>query len=319
MGAAVAVYCAFYLRSRWRLLAFASAAFLPALLLSLIHNHAVTGRFLMLPYMLSQYQYGIPTTFTFERPPQPHLPLTPEQQAFYRLQLAVHGTAPDSLPAFLGRLGQRLRFVRFFVPVPLLLSPSAFLWCLRHTGYYWLLFSIPLFAVGTAFYPYFYPHYIAATGCLWVLAALAALQRLAQWHAAAARLLLALCGAQFVFRLAVHVVAGWPPALELTERFESWDYVNHGDPEGRLAVARRLEQAPGKQLVFVRYAPVRRPTQWIWNAADIDRSRIVRALDLGAVEDEKLLRYYPDRTAWLLEPDVQPPRLTVWPGRNRQH
>ena len=43
--------------------------------------------------------------------------------------------------------------------------------------------------------------------------------------------------------------------------------------------------------------------------ADIDASQIVWARDLGAEEDEKLRQYYPDRTAWLLEPDFRPPRL----------
>ena len=49
------------------------------------------------------------------------------------------------------------------------------------------------------------------------------------------------------------------------------------------------------------------------NAADVDRARIVWARDLGPDENQKLLRYYPDRTAWLLEPDAHPPRLTPYP------
>ena len=44
--------------------------------------------------------------------------------------------------------------------------------------------------------------------------------------------------------------------------------------------------------------------------ADIDGSSVVWARDLGPAENEKLQRYYPDRTEWLLEPDAKPARLS---------
>jgi hypothetical protein len=70
---------------------------------------------------------------------------------------------------------------------------------------------------------------------------------------------------------------------------------------------------PGKLLLFVRYWPQHIfQDEWVYNAADIDHSRIVWARDLGAAEDEKLRRYYPDRAAWLLEPDAAPPKLTPY-------
>ena len=50
--------------------------------------------------------------------------------------------------------------------------------------------------------------------------------------------------------------------------------------------------------------------EWVHNLADIDGSRVVWARDLGPAKNEKLQRYYPDRTEWLLEPDAKPPRLS---------
>jgi hypothetical protein len=77
-----------------------------------------------------------------------------------------------------------------------------------------------------------------------------------------------------------------------------------------VAIGRQLAQAPGKQLVFVHYGPANILREWVHNAADIDGARVVWARDLGADEDQKLLRYYPDRTPLLLEPDFRPPRLS---------
>jgi hypothetical protein len=300
-------------RGRWRLLArtacIAALVALPALALALLQNRQVTGHWTTLPYVLSQYQYGIPTSFTLQPVPTPHRPLTGEQKIDYDLQSAVHGNSPDSFSAFLDRLGKRVRFYRFFFPVPLLLALPAFFPALGQLRFLWVGISLAILGLGANFYPYFYPHYIAGGACLFVLVSVTALERVSRWSRETARLILLLSAAQFLFWYGLHLLARWEPARVLTEEYESWDYVNHGDPEGRIAIDRRLAQAGGKQLVFVRYGPQHRLDQWVSNAADIDSSAIVRALDLGPAEDENLRRYYPDRTAWLLEPDARPPRL----------
>ena len=92
-------------------------------------------------------------------------------------------------------------------------------------------------------------------------------------------------------------------------QYETWDTINTGDPEGRIAVNQQLAREPGRHLVFVRYWPQHTVNEWVHNAADIDGARVVWARDLGADENEKLMKYYPDRVAWLLEADARPPRL----------
>jgi hypothetical protein len=128
----------------------------------------------------------------------------------------------------------------------------------------------------------------------------------------AVQILLFLCVAHFLFWYGLHASRDEELYAAMTP-FETWDAINHGDPQGRIAIRRLLDAAPGRQLVFVRYGPGHQFQEWVHNAADIDYSRIVWARDLGPDEDQKLLRYYPDRTAWLLQPDTRPPQLQPYP------
>ncbi len=122
----------------------------------------------------------------------------------------------------------------------------------------------------------------------------------------AANAVLFLAVAHFAFWYGVHAY-GNQDFLDAFGPFELFDFVNHGDPEGRRPILKELEQAPGKQLVFVRYAPFHPLREWIANAAEIDKAKVVWALDLGTEENGQLRDYFPDRTVWLAEPDARPP------------
>ena len=82
----------------------------------------------------------------------------------------------------------------------------------------------------------------------------------------------------------------------------------------RAALLAKLDSAPGRQLAIVRYKPDHDPvSEWVYNSADIDDSNVVWARDMGAAENENLIRYFKDRRVWLVEPDNQPPQLSVYP------
>ncbi|HLY15905.1 MAG TPA: hypothetical protein VKR61_01715 [Bryobacteraceae bacterium] len=296
----------------WRKLARLTVAavlmLLPAAGLALLQNKQVTGSWTTLPYMLSRYQYGVPAAFTIHPNPAPHRELTANQRLDYEAQAAVHGPDTDSPAAYLQRLGGRVRFYRFFFLAPLYLAVLFFLPALREWRFAWVALTLLLLALGTNFYPYFYPHYIAAATCLFVLISVVGLAQLSRIRTEAAQLIVLLCAVHFIFWYGFHLFADRNAATTVLQ-YETWDFVNHGDPQGRIAVRDRLAQAPGKQLVFVRYWPQHTFGEWVRNAADIDRAAVVWALDLGPTEDEVLRHYYPDRTAWLLEPDARPPKL----------
>jgi hypothetical protein len=81
----------------------------------------------------------------------------------------------------------------------------------------------------------------------------------------------------------------------------------------RAAIEAQLRSVPGGQLILVRYDPQHPPLwEWVYNEADIDHAKVVWARDMGADQNEELLRYYKDRRVWLLEADVTTPQLSPY-------
>jgi hypothetical protein len=119
-----------------------------------------------------------------------------------------------------------------------------------------------------------------------------------------------LCAAHLCFWYGLHLFDDAEVSASM-RRFETWDSINHTNPQRRIQVNQQLAHETGSQLVFVRYWPQHIfQDEWVYNEADIDHARVVWARDLSAAENEKLRHYYPDRTAWLLEPDARPPKLS---------
>jgi hypothetical protein len=108
---------------------------------------------------------------------------------------------------------------------------------------------------------------------------------------------MALLPIPFVLTYPMTWAATWSPHLE------------------RDAIAQRLHAAGGRHLVIVRYQPKHDPfKEYVFNDADIDRSEIVWAHDMGPAGNAELLRYFPSRRVWLLEPDRRPIQLTPYPA-----
>ena len=208
---------------------------------------------------------------------------------------------------------KRRDFYRFFFLAPLYLALPAFLVSIREFRFVWVLLTVLAFALGVNFFPAFQFHYIAAVTCLFILMSVKGLEQLSRLAGGeAARLIVFLCAAHFLFWYGLHVFDTSEISLAMRP-YQTWDAINHGNPERRILVNQHLAQTPGKNLVFVRYWPQHIfQEEWVYNEADISGARVIWARDLGPEENEKLLGYYPDRTAWLLQPDFRPPKLTPY-------
>ena len=289
-------------------------AMLPAVGIALVQNKSVTGRWTMLPYQLSQYQYGVPASLTFQPNPVPHRELTPQQQLEYKSQLAFREADRDTLKTYLLRLEYRVRFYRFFFLAPLFLAIPAFCFAARREFRYgWVLLTLLVFALGINFFPAFQPHYLGVVTCLFVLISVVGLQQISLWSPEAARLILFLCLVHSVFWYGLHLFEDEDIAPAMIQ-YETWDSINHRNPERRIFVNQKLAELPGPLLVFVRYSPRHIfQDEWVYNDASIDSARIIWARDLGPQENETLRALYPNREVLLLEPDVRPlPQLSPY-------
>lgn len=290
---------------------------LPAIAITFLQNQQVTGSWATLPYTLCQYEYGVPAALTFQPDPVPHRELTPQQQLDYRMQLSFGPAHGETIGTYLARLAYRARFYRFFFLPPLYLALLVFVVTVREFRFFWVLLTLLLFALGVNFFPAFQFHYVGAVACLFVLMSVTGLERLSRWNIRgwpagreAAGLVVFLCIAHFVFWYGLHLFKNENFAIM---QYETWDTINHQNPARRILIRDQLAKLPGKQLVFVRYSPHHIfQDEWVYNSAAIDSAHVVWARDLGPVENEKLIHYYPDRTVWLLEPDFGAPLLSPY-------
>ncbi len=89
--------------------------------------------------------------------------------------------------------------------------------------------------------------------------------------------------------------------------------------EARAVAQRFLEQQPGKQLAIVRYGPEHDVLyEWVWNLAEIDQQKVIWARELKPAWNVQLVRHYPARRVWLIEPDATPsagPGAPAMPAR----
>jgi hypothetical protein len=82
----------------------------------------------------------------------------------------------------------------------------------------------------------------------------------------------------------------------------------------RAQVKNELEHLPGKQLVIVRYpADHYVLDEWVANAPDIDRAKVIWAREMDAADHRELIRYYQGRHVWLVQPDIRPVKISPYP------
>jgi hypothetical protein len=153
--------------------------------------------------------------------------------------------------------------------------------------------------LGVSMYPFFFPHYLGPICAVILIGMVQALRRIRlwQWRGYPA-------GALFAMGTLVITVGG---VMTPAGYFLMYSKANSTHRQIEDALAER----GGNHLVLVRYTPqhVFHYTD-IYNAADIDKSSLVWARDMGSEKNREILQYYKGkRQVWLFQPDLHPPRL----------
>jgi hypothetical protein len=269
----------------------------------------VNGSPFRLTYEVNRSQYAMAPYFLWQTPRPERVYLHAQMRKFYEEEL--RGFEENrTLSGFFTRTADKVFTCWLFYLGPILTIPLiSFLHCARDRR-----MRIPM-TVGAALLgalaveTWVLPHYFApATGLLFLIVT-QCMRHLSKWKWRGRPLGLALVRA--VPAIAVATLVLRVIAIPMHAQIEpAW-------PRGNLdraQIIRRLEQMPGKQLVLVRYDETHSiHLEWVYNAADVDGSKVVWARDMGERDNQELLRYYPDRKVWLALPDAHPPALEAFP------
>lgn len=275
------------------------------------YNVRVTGHPLRLPYVYHESIYAVAPSFIWQ-PMRPEPTYRhPVMQNFwtgwacedYHSQLS----GPRMFGLHLLTKAERLWF--FFLgvslTVPFLASwgARADRWLLFAAGCCGLLSIVLMMHVGVQ------PHYAAPMTGPVVVVVTSLLRRLSWWR---------WNGVAVGRALAFGVVVNCVFVMAASVAFAQKRVVPDAWHRERDRLVRQLKDTPGDHLVIVYYRPdyVADTTDFVYNEADVDGSRIVWARSMNPEADRRLLEYFAGRRVWRLDADAVPPRLE--PHRPRQ-
>jgi hypothetical protein len=201
-------------------------------------------------------------------------------------------------------------YLGFALAVPLLAFPRA----LRDKRIRLLLVTAAAFAAGMAIETWLLPHYAAPFTAILYAILLQCMRHLRVWRPGGRPSGVFLVRAVPIICILLVGLRLYSEPLGIAlagETFSGKAWFGTG-PRGlaRARVLKQLEANPGPQLAIVRYSPTHDPVvEWVYNAADIDKSKVVWARDMSPEKNRELLRYFKGRQAWLIEPDFNPPRI----------
>jgi hypothetical protein len=271
----------------------------------LYYNYRITGTALTMPYHVYHSSYETTPLFVFQHSNPPSLYL---HETLRRSDGPGAGRQPErtltGLAVRIGGTGQE--YVTAFFGVLLAAAAVAMPWPLEQNRWQLLaIFGLAVFLVGLSVETWRFPHYAAPAAGLALLVTLRAIRRVGAWRFGWVRIGRPLAQALWIFALGVLILGNW-------DRVRQWN--EDGWPFQRARIAADLSRSGGKHLAIVRYLPRHEASyEWVYNVADIDAAPVVWAREMDAPGNARLLDYFKDRRAWLIEPDAREVRAVPYP------
>lgn len=279
----------------------------------LYYNFRVTGSPLTMPYSVHEKTYAAPPAFVFQSLPPHGTYRHPMLRFFYDgWERNRFAEATSRSTAWYFHSMRYLKLWGFYVGPLLSLSALALWWVLRDRRVRPAAVVVGVTLLAIAPEVWTHAHYAAPATLAFYVLLMQAFRHLrhSRRYPNFAVMPFAFV-VMYLFLAALRT--GTPPASAAEQEYDTWCCgIERPIPYWK-EVNSILGLQPGQQLVFVQYTPehvVHR--EWVYNGANLDAAHIVWARAMDRAKDEELLRYYPQRRAWLLEPDLKPPRLVPY-------
>jgi len=279
------------------------------------YDYRVFGDPFTLPYQVNRATYASAPVFLWESPRKEPVYRHTVMREFYtgwELKDFLYARTPAG---FVSGTAKKLAIVVLFFYGTALLAPLIMLpWVVGDRHIRFLVAAGGVYGFGLCLNAWLFPHYLAPfAGGLYVFL-LQAMRHLRAWRPgrqpyglALVRILPALC----VLLAGVRVFAA-PLGIGINRWPTMW-YGTESLGLARAHVANELESRSGRQLAIVRYSATHSVfDDWVYNAADVDKAKVVWAREMDGPHNAELLKYFGDRRVWLVEPDSTPPRITPY-------
>jgi hypothetical protein len=207
-------------------------------------------------------------------------------------------------------------YISFALLPPLIMLRRAFL----DKRIRFLTNTIIVMVAGLLIEIYLLPHYVAPFTAAFYAIGLQAMRHLRVWKPegkpvglALTRMTIAVCVVMAGVRVFARPLRIAPPELPVNNWNCTWFGPEHYGVE-RAQIESEFEKMPGGQLAIVRYGAAHNTlNEWVYNAPDIDGSKVVWAREMDSKDNMELIHYYAGRKVWLVEPDAIPARISPYP------